>query len=58
MTQLYTTAEACRLLKVSRWTLKRRAEYHRIKPTRLGRAVRWSEKALEELVERASKVGR
>ena len=56
--QLYTTEEACRTLKVSRWTLNRWAKLYRVKRVKKGGVVRWPEESINALIKRTSKVAR
>jgi excisionase family DNA binding protein len=50
--QLYTVAEACQLLRCCDRTLRREVKRGRLKRTRIGRAVRFSARALEDYVAR------
>jgi excisionase family DNA binding protein len=54
---LFTTDEAARLLSISEKTLFNLTRDGQIKATRLGRAVRYSRQAIDDMIERTTEKG-
>lgn len=59
MQKLLTIAEVCELLQIHRTTLWRMVDQGKLRPTKIGvRAVRFQQREVERLVDRATKTVR
>lgn len=50
MNQLYTIAEAAKILKVCEWTVRKLVLHNELRHVKIGRVYRFTEKHLDEFV--------